>query len=183
MAPPPGSRATSLRRPGRGKRLSSAYTRCVVRVIRKPLRRPPLFLILSGLILSGAISPAAQAQDETAVCPCFNFEEVEGVFLSGDKLLASGGGGSCQVNDYSVEFIGEVVVIDKDYKTLARASVKWADFDPGQCDYRNATAEPVIERTEYWPHPAPEATARACLEVISSVIAKLDTTGRCRKYP
>lgn len=123
------------------------------------------------------------AQEGNATCPCFSYEEVEGVFLSGDQLLASGGGGSCSVNDYSVEFTGEVVVIDQEFHTLARASVKWADFDPGQCSYQNATADPVVERSENWPHPAPEATARACLDIISRVIEKLDTSGRCRKYP
>lgn len=129
------------------------------------------------------MSPRARAQEEGAGCPCFNYEEVQGLFLSGRKLIASGGGSSCQASDYAVEFKGEVVVIDQNYKTLARASVQWADFDPGRCEYRDATVEPRVERSEGWPHPAPEATARACFDIISSVIAELDTEGRCRTYP
>ena len=124
----------------------------------------------------------ANAQ-EGSVCPCFSYEEVEGVFLSGDKLLASGGGGNCQASDYSVEFKGEVVVIDKDYNMVARASVNWADYDPGRCEYRDTREDPVVERTETWPYPAPEALARACLEIISNVIDNQDSSHRCSTYP
>ena len=161
----------------------SIYTEGVVRNERKPLRWPSLLLALSGLFLTASISLVAWAQDEGAACPCFSYEEVEGVFLTGDKLLASGGGGNCQVNDYSVEFIGEVVVIDENYQTLARASVRWADFDPGRCDYQDTTVDPPVERSENWPYPAPEVPARACLKIISTAIETLDSSGRCSTYP
>lgn len=134
-------------------------------------------------MLMGSISQAAWAQDENAPCPCFSYEEVEGAFRTAQKLIASGGSGSCQVSDYGVEFKGEVVVTDESYKTIARASVSWADYDPGRCEYRDAGVEPAVERSVAWPHPAPEALARACLDIISGVIDELDTTGSCRTYP
>jgi hypothetical protein len=155
----------------------------VVPIKRKLLRGSSLFLALSRMLLASSISLVAQAQDENAACPCFNYEEVEGIFLSGDKLLASGGGGNCQASDYSVEFKGEVVVIDENYTMIARASVNWADFDPGRCEYRDTSVDPAVERIVAWPHPAPEATARACLGIISSVIESLDGSGRCSTYP
>lgn len=138
---------------------------------------------LCGFILASSISLVARAQGEDTACPCFSYEEVEGVFLSAEKLIASGGGGNCQVSDYGVEFRGEVVVNDENYTTVARASVNWADFDPGRCDYRNAGMDPAVERSVGWPHPAPEVTARACLDIISNVIEEQDSSGRCRTYP
>lgn len=155
----------------------------MVRVDCKPLCRPLLLLSLCGFILASSVSLVARAQDEDTACPCFSYEEVEGVFLSAEKLIASGGGGNCQVSDYGVEFRGEVVVNDENYRSVARASVNWADFDPGRCEYRNAGVDPAVERRAEWPHPAPEATARACLDIISSVIEKQDSSGRCRTYP
>lgn len=178
-----GSQITSQRTPIKPGLPGWAYTEDVVRVECMPATRLPLYLTLSAALLATFMSLVAKAQDENAACPCFSYEEVEGVFLSGDKLLASGGGGNCQASDYSVEFRGEVVVIDEDYKMIARASVNWADFDPGHCDYRDTRVEPEVERSVTWPHPAPEALARACLDIISTAIENLDSSHHCRTYP
>jgi uncharacterized membrane protein len=178
-----GSRNMRQKTSAKPGQSGSAYTEDVVRVECKPPARLSLYSTLSAVLLASSISLVAQAQDENAACPCFSYEEVEGVFLSGDKLLASGGGGNCQASDYSVEFKGEVVVIDEDYKMIARASVDWADFDPGHCNYSDSSTDPAVERSVMWPHPAPEAVARTCLDIISSAIENLDNTHRCRTYP
>lgn len=165
------------------KNHGSAYTERVA--TEEPRSNSGLATLVGaiGLVVAACVGPLAWAQESAEPCPCFSYEEVEGVFRSGQKLIASGGGGSCQASDYAVEFKGEVVVTDQNFKTVARASVAWADFDPGRCEYRDASVEPEVERSIHWPHPAPEVAARACLDIISSVIKNLDTTGNCRTYP
>jgi len=136
-----------------------------------------------AVVLMGFISMEAPAQDENETCPCFSYEEVESIFLRGEQLTAEEGVGACHTEDYSVECNAEVVVWDQDYAIIAQASVKWFDFDPSRCEYTDNTSNPVVERRVSWPHPAPEAVARACFNIISSVISKLDTTGKCETYP
>lgn len=139
---------------------------------------------MAGLILAAYPCAIAQAQETTGDCPCFNSEEAESVFFKVGEVGAGGGGSSnCQVNDYTVEFSGELRVTDANYQAVAQASVKWADFDPGSCNFLDNSVQPAVERNVHWPHPAPEATARACLDILSSVIDRLDTDGDCRTYP
>jgi hypothetical protein len=98
-------------------------------------------------------------------------------------LANEGGEVTCRAEDYSVECNAEVIVWDQDFELIVKARVEWFDFDPSRCDYIDNTGNPSVERNIRWPHPAPEATARACFNIISSVIAKSDTTGRCNTYP
>ena len=155
----------------------------MVRVERKSLFRLLLFLSVSAVVLTGLISMDAHAQDENETCPCFSYEEVEAIFLRGAQLTMDEGEINCLAEDYSVECTAEVAVFDQNYATTAQASVKWADFDPSRCEYLDSTADPVVDRSVRWPHPAPEAAARACFNIISSVIAKSDSSGKCRTYP
>ena len=136
-----------------------------------------------AVVLMSLASLATQAQDENEICPCFSYEEVESIFLSGEQLAPEEGVSDCHAQDYSVECDAEIIVWDQDYATIAQARVKWFDFDPGRCDYIDTTGNPGVERHVKWPHPAPEATARACFNIISSVIAKSDTSGNCITYP
>jgi len=136
-----------------------------------------------ALVLMSVISMESPAQDENANCPCFSYEEVESIFLIGEQLAAEEGVGACSTQDYTVECNAEVVVWDQDYAIIAQARVDWFDFDPSRCEYTDATSSPVVKRNISWPHPAPEAAARACFNIISNVIAKLDTTGKCETYP
>ncbi len=147
--------------------------------LRKLLMVPAVFAV----VLMCLISIAANAQDEDATCPCFNYEEVESIFQRGEQLAADEGVGGCNAEDYSVECRAEVVIWDQNYNIIAQASVVWLDFDPGRCDYIDTTGNPGVERTVRWPHPAPEAVARSCFDIISSVIAKSDTSGKCNTYP
>ena len=150
--------------------------------IRSLLLTAPM--LLAAIVAICASTPAwAQDENSSGPCPCFSYEEVEGVFRSAEQLLASGGGGSCQASDYGVEFQGDVVVTDANYSTIARAGISWSDYDPGRCDYRDTSVEPQIERNYSWPYPAPEGPPRACLDIISTVISKLDSKGRCHVYP
>jgi hypothetical protein len=135
---------------------------------------------MSAVIL---ISMETRSQDEGGSCPCFSYEDVESIFQRMVQLDSEGGGGSCEAQDYSVEITAELTAWDQDFKTIAQASVAWFDFDPGRCEYIDASTEPAFERNISWPHPAPEATARACFDIISEVIAKSDTTGKCNTYP
>jgi len=136
-----------------------------------------------AVVLMSLVSIEAHAQDENNSCPCFSYEEVESIFLRGEQLTAEEGVSACHTEDYSVECNAEVVVWDQDYAIIAQASVEWFDFDPSHCDYIDTVGNPGVERNVSWPHPAPEAVARACFNIISSVIAKSDTSGKCDTYP
>ncbi len=136
-----------------------------------------------AMVLMSLINMAALAQDENPSCPCFSYEEVESMFLRGDKLTWEEGEISCLAEDYSVECKAEVIIFDQDFEIIAKARVEWFDVDPSRCDYMDTTGNPGVERNIKWPHPAPEDTARACFNIISSVIAKSDTSGKCSTYP
>jgi len=142
-----------------------------------------MFSVMSLVVLMSLIRMETQAEDENQSCPCFSYEEVESIFLRGLQLAKEGGEVTCLAEDYSVERNAEVIVWDQDFELIAKARVEWFDFDPSRCDYIDNTANPSVERNIRWPHPAPEATARACFNLISSVIAKSDTTGKCNTYP
>jgi hypothetical protein len=136
-----------------------------------------------ALVLMSFISMETHAQDENELCPCFNYEEVEAIFLKVMQMTDEEGMSSCQIEDYSVECNAEVVILDQNYTTIAQARVDWFDFDPSRCEYIDTVGNPGVERNISWPHPAPEEAARACYKIISSVIAKLDTSGKCETYP
>ncbi len=136
-----------------------------------------------AVVLMCLTSMEANAQDEDATCPCFTYEEVESIFQRGQQLAADEGIGGCNAEDYSVECRAEVIIWDQNYTIIAQASVAWFDFDPSRCDYIDTAVDPGVERKVRWPHPAPEAMARACFDIISSVIAKSDTSGKCNTYP
>ena len=136
-----------------------------------------------AVVLMSLISMESPAQDEIGTCPCFSYEEVESIFLKGEQLTEEEGTSDCSAQDYSVECSAEVIVWDQNYAIIAKARVDWFDFDPGGCKYIDNTPDPDVERNVRWPHPAPEATARACFNIISSVIAKSDTAGKCYTYP
>jgi hypothetical protein len=155
----------------------------MVRAKRNVFCNLSLFPAVSVLVLMSLVGMTAHAQGEMEACPCFSYEEVESILLSGEQVSAEGGSISCVAEDYSVEINAEVSVFDQDYTTLARARVLWYDFDPGRCDYMDTTGNPGVERNVRWPHPAPKTTAKACFEIISSVIAKSDTSGNCSTYP
>ena len=146
---------------------------------------PKLLMLLNMLtvVLVSLISTELPAQDIKETCPCFNVEEVELIFQIGANLAEEEGMSTCSAQDYSVECNAEVIVMDQNYETVAQARVDWYDFDPGGCAYINTTGDPDVERNVRWPHPAPEATARACFNIISNVIKKFDSTGRCTSYP
>jgi hypothetical protein len=150
---------------------------------RKPFRTLLMSPIVSGVVLLSLISMESRAQDTEESCPCFNYEEVESIFQSGVHLTEEEGMSECTAQDYSVECKAEVIVWDQNYTIVAQASIDWFDFDPGGCVYIDTTSDPDVERNIRWPHPAPEATARACFNIISRVIEKLDTSGRCNTYP
>jgi hypothetical protein len=147
---------------------------------RKSLRCLLIFPAVFAMVL---ISMATHAQNEDETCPCFSYEEAESIFLAGEQLATEGGVVSCSAEDYDVEISAEVVVWDQDYATIAQVSVKWYDFDPSRCEYIDSIGNAGVERKVRWPHPAPEVTARACFDIITSVIAKSDTAGNCITYP
>lgn len=155
----------------------------MVQVKHKSLCRLLPFTAVSAAVLASLICMKAYAQEENEPCPCFSYEEVEAIFLDGEHLTEAEGSVSCHARDYSVECTAEVVITDQNFATIAKASVSWADFDPSRCDYMDTTADPAIDRRVRWPHPAPEATARDCFKIISSVIEKSDTSGNCNTYP
>lgn len=136
-----------------------------------------------AVALLGLISTTVLAQDESEICPCFSYEEVEAIFLRGEQLAEEEGISECRTQDYSVECNAEVLIMDQDYSTVAQASVNWFDFDSSRCAYIDNVGNPGVERNINWPHPAPEAIARACYNIISSVIKKLDASGKCEIYP
>ena len=140
-------------------------------------------LAVFAAALMSLVSIEAYAQDNAETCPCFDYEEVESIFARGEQLAEDEGVSACHTEDYSVECNAEVVVWDQDFAVIARASVNWFDFDPSNCEYIDTAFDPDEERYVSWPHPAPEVVARACFNIISSVIAKLDTSGKCETYP
>jgi hypothetical protein len=150
---------------------------------RKSFRKLLMSPVVSAVVLLSLISMGSRAQDTQESCPCFNYEEVESIFQSGVHLTEEEGMSDCSAQDYSVECNAEVIVWDQNYTIVARARIDWFDFDPGGCIYIDTTSDPDVERNIRWPHPAPEATARACFNIISGVIAKSDTSGRCNTYP
>jgi len=140
-------------------------------------------LIFLAAFLMSLISVETRAQEETDICPCFSFEEVESIFLMGSQVTEEGGARSCRTEDFSVECNAEVTLWDKDFAMIAQARVDWFDFDPSRCEYMDIAGNPGVERNISWPHPAPEAAARACYRIIARVIEKLDTSGECETYP
>ena len=152
-------------------------------VVRISLRKLSVIPAVSAVILMSLISMEINSQDESETCPCFSYEEVESIFLSGAQLTLEEGEISCQAQDYSVESNAEVTVWDQDFTTVAQARTEWFDFDPSGCDYIDSTNNPGVERNIKWPHPAPKPTAKACFDIISNVIAKLDSSGKCQVYP
>ncbi len=139
--------------------------------------------VLLGLALLLPVITNTFAQEADGPCPCFSYEEIESIFLRGEQLAADEGVSSCQAEDYSVECSAEMTLWDPNFEVIAQAGIRWYDFDPGQCEYMDLVGNPGVERKVKWPHPAPEATARACYDIIASVIAALDDTGKCMTYP
>ena len=140
-------------------------------------------LWLPAVLLAGLANPNVSAGDEGEPCPCFSLAEVEAIFLSQQQVIAEGRNIYCAVEDYGVELKGEITVRGDDYNTIAEARVTWFDYDPGTCAYIDTVGNPGVERKERWPHPAPEATARACFDILSGVIAQSDSAGSCSRYP
>ena len=155
----------------------------MVRIAPKLCSRQLFLFTLSAAVLSGALGMQALAQDEGESCACFGSEEVAAIFATYEQLAAAGASMNCSANDYSVEFTSEVSVFDENFASVARANVNWSDYAAARCGYQDASADPPIDRTETWPHPAPEAAARACLEILSNAIAELDSAGMCSTYP
>jgi len=158
----------------------SFYNQGMALVNSKSHHRLIFFLAILAISL---ISLESRAQSEDVICPCFSMEEIESIFLIEADLPDEERNSSCNAEDYKVECSAEVIVMDQDYEVIAQARVDWVDFDPGGCEYTDTRAEPPVEREVRWPHPAPEATARACFNIISSVIAKSDSAGNCNTYP
>ncbi len=148
--------------------------------------KPPCRLLVAqgvlAVILVSIITLESRAQDAEVDCPCFKYEEVESIFLRSLQMTAEEGTTDCGAQDYTVECSAEVVIWDQDYGLVAHARVDWFDFDPGGCEYIDTSSEPEVERNVTWPHPAPEGVARACYDIISSVIAKSDSVGKCSTY-
>ncbi len=135
------------------------------------------------MILTNLIIMESRAQDLEETCPCFNQEEVQSIFLLTVDLTDEEGMSNCSAEDYSVELKAEIVIWDQDFAVVAHTRVEWADFDPGGCKYIFNTSDPVVERSVKWPRSAPQTAAKACFNIISSVIAKSDTSGNCNTYP
>jgi hypothetical protein len=157
-----------------------AYNQGMVLAKHKSYHRLIFFLAISVIVLT-TMESQAQSEDET--CPCFSMEEVESIFLIQADLPEEERNTNCGAEDFKVELSAEVVVMNQDYDVTALARVKWLDFDPGGCEFTDTRADPHVEREVRWPHPAPEVTARACFNIISSVFAKSDTAGYCSTYP
>jgi hypothetical protein len=138
---------------------------------------------VSVMVLMVLINTQSSAQDTNETCPCFNHEEVQSIFLGAVNLTDEQGMSNCSAEDYSVELKAEVVVWDQDFTVVAHTRVDWADFDPGGCKYIDTKSDPVVERNVKWSRPAPQTAVRACFNIISSVIAKSDTSGMCNTYP
>jgi hypothetical protein len=155
----------------------------MVEVGRKLLRGLLPFPAVSAVVLTGWISAGLQAQEVKDTCPCFSYEETESIFSKGTNLKEDEGTISCSAQDYKVELSAVINLMDRNFDTVSQARVNWYDYDPGGCEYLDASSDPVVRRNVKWPHPAPEAVARACYNIISSVIAKLDTAHKCTTYP
>ena len=138
--------------------------------------------MLLGVALASLAGSPVSAQDGGS-CACFDYQEVEALFLNAPRLGDGKGSLSCHAKDYSVELSGEVTVMDENFRTVRQVSIKWNDYDPARCRFLDASVEPKVDRQERWPHPAPEDLARACFKLISDVIAELDTDGMCAIYP
>lgn len=150
---------------------------------RKWLRVWLIFPTVSAFLVLQLTGIDLQAQDVSVICPCFSYAEVESIFLIGKNQTEDEGMIECSAENYAVECNAEISVLDQDYAVTAQARINWFDFDPGGCGYINTISDPLIERDVAWPHPAPEAVARACYNIIASVIAKLDSDGNCNTYP
>lgn len=137
--------------------------------------------VVAAAVLIGIFCLQAPAQEAT--CPCFSLEEVESIYAFGIEQATAGGAMDCQSSDYNVECNAEIIVWDQNYKTLAQARVEWFDFDPGRCVFIDARGETAIERSERWPHPAPEDIARACFDIITGILARGDPSAMCMIYP
>lgn len=150
-----------------------------------PAERPLLRqrLLIAAVLLVGSIAMDAHAQDGNESCPCFSYEEVESIFVNEGQLIAEAGESYCTIEDYSVEIKAEMSVRDQNYDLIAQARVAWFDYDPSSCTYIDTTVDPPTERKVRWPNPAPEAAARACFDILSSAVEKLDAAGRCNRYP
>jgi len=147
---------------------------------RHLLRKPFMLFAVPAMILFGV---EVNAQDANSACPCFNYEEVESIFQRGAQQTAEGGMTYCSAEDYSVENKAEVSVWDQNNEMVAQAVEEWFNYDPGGCNYVDKAGNPGVERNVKWPNPTPEAVAKACFEIISSVIAKSDVSGKCTTYP
>lgn len=151
------------------------------------IRRSPRGLVIgtvaSAIVLVFMINTELLAQTENETCPCFSSEEVEAIFVINAAIAELDRNSECIAEDFKVEISAEVTALNMDWDPIAKAQVDWADYDPGGCQYINTTTDPQIERKERWPHPAPEATARACLDNIAAAILKFDTDGNCNIYP
>jgi len=142
-----------------------------------------MYQAMSAVALVSLIYMTAGAQPENETCPCFSNEDVASIFLIEAAIPEEQRNSECSAEDFKVELAAELSVLNQDYEVIAKASVKWLDFDPGGCEYIDTTVDPHIEREVRWPHPAPESTARACLSIIASAIAKSDTFSYCNVYP
>ena len=133
-------------------------------------------MVVVCLLVLSLASFATQAQDE---CPCFSHEEIKSMVLRMQQITFEEGEFNCKAEDYSVELSAEATIWDTNFSVVSQARVEWYDFDPGLCVFIDNSADPAIERNETWPHPAPEAVARLCYTIFSSVIAESDTSGKC----
>ena len=140
-----------------------------------------MFPAVSAIFMISLTSLDSHAQEFDETCPCFTYEEVKSLFQQATHLPANGGTSECSAQDYSAECAAAIVVMDQNYETIAQASVNWYDYDPGNCQY--TASDPAATRNVNWPYPAPEATARACFRIISSVISESDDSGKCDIFP
>ena len=126
--------------------LDQSYTKSMVRAERNSQCRLFLFPAVAVMILMSLLSVETHAQEENETCPCFSYEEVESMFLSGAQLTAEEGESNCQAQDFSVECNAEVIVWDQNFTKIAQARVEWFDYDPGSCDYIDTTGNPGVLR-------------------------------------
>lgn len=145
----------------------------------KSFRKLLLFPFVSAVVLMSLISVESRAGDADETCPCFNYGEVESIFQKGVHPTEEEHLSDCSAQDYSVEFNAEVIVWDQDYTIVAQARVEWFDYEPGGCEFIDTMGDHDVKRTVKWPDSNPEAPARACYNIISRVIAKSDTSGKC----
>ena len=60
-----------------------------------------MFPAVPVVVLTSLISMLTYAQEENEACPCFSYEEVESMFLSGAQLTAEEGESNCSAQDFS----------------------------------------------------------------------------------